>query len=61
MQKPPRIPRISLSKPQSETRVRFEIALDSLTDRDIIEMINSVPNKSEYVRELIRDDIKKHS
>lgn len=59
MQRIPRIPK--LSKPQSETRVRFEIALDSLTDRDIVEKINSMPNKSEYVRELIREDIKKHS
>lgn len=59
MQRIPRIPK--LSKPQSNTRVRFEIALDSLTDRDIVEKINSMPNKSEYVRELIREDIKKHS
>lgn len=44
-------------KEPKETRVRFEIALDSVRDKDLIEHLNSVPNKSEYVRELIREDI----
>jgi hypothetical protein len=48
-------------KPQPSTRVRFEIALDSLTDKDIIDRINRVNNKSDYVRQLIREDIKKGS
>ena len=44
-------------KPQKGTRVRFEIALDSLRDREIIEHLNTLPNKSEYVRDLIKEDI----
>lgn len=44
-------------KPQKGTRVRFEIALDSIRDKEIIDHLNTLPNKSEYVRDLIKEDI----
>ena len=47
------------AKPKKGTRYRFEIALDSLADADVIEELETKVNKSEYVRELIREDIKK--
>ena len=47
------------SKPQKGTRYRFEIALDSLADADVIEELETKTNKSLYVRKLIREDIKK--
>jgi hypothetical protein len=46
-------------KPQKGTRFRFEIALDTLADADVIEELVKKANKSEYVRQLIREDIKK--
>lgn len=45
-------------KPVKGTRYRFEVALDSLRDREIIERLERHGNKSEYIRKLIRDDIK---
>lgn len=38
-------------------RVRFEIALDAVRDRQLIAYLDKIPNKSEYVRQLIREDI----
>lgn len=38
-------------------RARFEIALDSVADADILEKLETVGNKSDYVRSLIRKDI----
>ena len=49
------------ARPKKSTRVRFEIALDAITDADIVKKLDSVLNKSDYVRKLIRDDIKKGS
>lgn len=42
---------------QKPTRVRFEIALDSLADEDIIEWLDLQPNKSDAVRQLIRKEL----
>ena len=44
-------------KPVKGTRYRFEIALDSIVDADIISHIEKFTNKSEYVRQLIREDM----
>ena len=38
-------------------RVRFEIALDSKRDKEIIAYLDTLPNKSEYIRRLVREDI----
>ena len=38
-------------------RYRFEISID-YADKEIIEELEKHPNKSEYVRQLIRDDIR---
>lgn len=54
-----RIPKVG--RPKTTTRERFEIALDAITDADIVKKLNQVPNKSDYVRRLIREDIKKGS
>jgi len=45
-------------RPKTTTRERFEIALDPTVDQDIIEYLNTKPNKSDYVRQLIRKDMK---
>jgi hypothetical protein len=37
-------------------RYRFEIALDSVRDADIIKRIESHENKSAYIRDLVRKD-----
>lgn len=44
-------------RPKTTTRERFEIALDSVADKDIIEHLNRMSNKSGYVRDLIRRDL----
>lgn len=43
---------------QKSTRVRLEFIMDSITDSDIIEKLNSCANKAEYIRRLIRKDLK---
>ena len=42
---------------------RFELQFDPMFDRDIIEKLESLPSqkKAEYIRQLIRKDIKKAS
>jgi len=40
-------------------KVRFELQFDASSDRDIIPWIEKFPNKSDYVRQLIRTDMKK--
>lgn len=35
-------------------RERFEISLDPIADKDIVKILNKQPNKSDFVRELIR-------
>lgn len=42
-------------------RIGKSVSLNSDTDRDILARIESVPNFSDYVKELIREDIKDNS
>ena len=49
-------------KPEEKTkepkmRYRFELSID-YADKEIIEELEKHPNKSEYVRQLIRDSIR---
>lgn len=39
--------------------VQFRIALNKHHDQDIISKLNEVPNKTGYVKKLIRDDLKR--
>ena len=43
---------------QEKTRYRFEISID-IADKEIVDELERHYNKSEYVRQLIREDIKK--
>ena len=52
-------PKKKRGRPKNPTRERFEIALDKTRDKDVIKRLNQEPNKSEYVRRLILEDIKK--
>ena len=52
-----RLPKVG--KPKNPNRERFEIALDAVTDKDVVEQLNKQINKSEYVRKLVRDDIRR--
>lgn len=49
--KPPRI-----GKPKNDLRYRFEVALDTVRDADVIKKLEKQANKSDYIRELIRKD-----
>ena len=53
--KPPRVGRT-----KNPNRERFEVYLDPITDKDIVRKLNKQPNKSAYVKRLIRRDIKRH-
>ena len=44
-------------KPVKDTRYRFEIVLDSVRDRELIDYLEKQSNKSQYIRDLIREDI----
>lgn len=47
-------------EPKPKTiRTRFEITIDTVADADVIEELAKHPNKSEYVRKLIREDIRR--
>ena len=46
-------------KPQKVGRVRFEFIMDSTRDSEVIKKLNSQPNKADYIRRLIVEDIKK--
>ncbi len=35
------------------------IQLNKVSDSDVIEKLNSVPNRTDYIRQLIRKDLKK--
>lgn len=37
--------------------VQIKMKLNKKTDKDILEKLNSVPNKQGYIKELIRKDI----
>ena len=39
-------------------RYRFELSI-GMEDKDVINKLESVVNKSEYIRSLVREDIKK--
>lgn len=43
------------------TRKRFELIFDVLRDRELIAHLEKQPNKAEYIRGLIKKDIKKKS
>ena len=43
-----------------ENYYRSELRINMTTDGDVVKMLKSVPNKNEYIRDLIRDDIKRH-
>jgi len=45
---------------KEKTRYRFEISID-MADKEIIEELKTHHNKSEYIRQLVREDIKKRS
>ena len=41
------------------TRIRFQ--LNNVYDADIIEFMNLLPNKNGYLKDLVREDMKKRS
>ena len=55
------IPKPTENKKEKKNRdiVRLEFIMNPVTDADIIARLNIVGNKSEYIRKLIRRDIKK--
>lgn len=46
-------------KYESEHTTQIKLKLNRNTDADILEKLNSVPNKQGYIKELIRADIAK--
>lgn len=44
----------------ARTTKAFKVQFRKEADADVIEKINSVSSKTDYVRNLIRDDIKKN-
>jgi len=46
-----------------KTKKRYEMVFDLMIDKDIIEKLESIPSqrKADYIRSLIRKDIKKSS
>lgn len=48
---------LSKEKPVKDTRYRFEIVLDSVRDKELIQELERHSNKSQYIRDLIREDI----
>ncbi len=55
-QKPKRISKTRKKEPKNNRR-RFEFIMDEISDKDIIEMLDSQANKADYIRRLIRADI----
>lgn len=51
-------PYANMFEEKKKTRYRFEISID-LADEEIIKELEKHPNKSEYIRQLVREDIKK--
>ena len=41
--------------------VQIKMKLNKKTDKDILDKLNSVPNKQGYIKQLIRQDMKNHS
>ncbi len=46
-------------KYDAENTIQFKMKLNKNTEKDIINRLNEVGSKSTYVKELIRNDIKK--
>ena len=42
-------------------RKRFELIFDVIRDKELIAEMEKHPNKADYIRQLIREDIKKRS
>ena len=51
-------PYATMFEEKKKTRYRFEISID-MADEEIIKELEKHPNKSEYIRQLVREDIKK--
>ena len=47
------------AKYDAANTTQLKIKLNKRTDKDVIDRLNTVENKSSYVKSLIRDDIKK--
>ena len=54
--KPKKVKEAKVKQPP-KVRYRFELSID-YADEEIIKELEKHPNKSEYVRQLIRDDIR---
>lgn len=46
---------------KDENTTRCNIRFYNATDADVIEKLKSVPNKADYIRQLIRADINKNT
>ena len=44
-----------------ENTKRFALKVNKKTDADILEKLNSVPNRQGYIKRLIREDIARNS
>ena len=44
-------------KPKSVTK-RFEFHVDAVADKDVVDKLDTQMNRSEYIRDLIRKDIR---
>ena len=51
--KPPKPPKVK------REIYRFELVCDKIADREIVEKMESVPNRCEYIRRLVREDVKR--
>lgn len=47
----------SIARWQKENTINLHIRFFSKGDADVIEKLGSVPNKADYIRQLIREDI----
>lgn len=50
--------KVKAKKPKKATKMRVEISIDTVKDKKMVEKLNSVPNRSDYIRSLIAKDIK---
>ena len=41
--------------------IQLKLKLNKTTDKDILEKLNTVPNKQGYIKQLIRSDIERQS
>lgn len=47
------------NKFHKENYVRLCVSFRKTSDSDVIEKLNSIPNKADYIRQLVLDDIAK--